>query len=141
MNEAPGHLYTRQEDIARMEALVSQLPDEAVVELHLTDGGAITGVVTTRPSVQVFRDGDGHEGFNAVVRIDDHRRPDVTHYLWLDRIASVTPLGSACCRSCRPPSSPDPTTVKPSPWWWTIRPATSAASRTATSAAARSKCG
>lgn len=95
MSEAPGHLYTRQEDIARMEALVSQLPDEAVVELHLTDGGSITGVVTTRPSVQVFRDGDGHEGFNAVVRIDDHRRPDVTHYLWLDRIASVTSMGSA----------------------------------------------
>ena len=68
---------------------------EAVVELHLTDGGSITGVVTTRPSVQVFRDGDGHEGFNAVVRIDDHRRPDVTHYLWLDRIASVTSMGSA----------------------------------------------
>ena len=88
MSAAPEHLYTRQEDIARMEALVSQLPDEAVVELHLTDGGSI-------PSVQVFRDGDGHEGFNAVVRIDDHRRPDVTHYLWLDRIASVTPLGSA----------------------------------------------
>ena len=58
MNGAPGHLYTRQEDIARMEALVSQLPDEAVVELHLTDGGSITGVVTTRPSVQVFRDGE-----------------------------------------------------------------------------------
>ena len=74
MSEAPGHLYTRQEDIARMEALVSQLPDEAVVELHLTDGGSITGVVTTRPSVQVFRDGDGHEGFNAVVRIDTRKK-------------------------------------------------------------------
>ena len=95
MNGAPGHLYTRQEDIARMEALVSQLPDEAMVELRLADGGSITGVITTRPSMQVFRDRDGHEGFNAVVRIDDHRRPDVTHYLWLDRIASVTPLGSA----------------------------------------------
>ena len=95
MNEAPGHLYTRQEDIARMEALVSQLPDEAVVELRLADGGSITGVITTRPSMQVFRDRDGHEGFKAVVRSDDHRRPDVTHDLWPDRIASVTPLGSA----------------------------------------------
>ncbi|WP_416383606.1 DUF3247 family protein, partial [Pseudomonas sp. BJa3] len=57
MNQAPEHLYTRQDDIARMEALVTQLPDEAVVELHLTDGGSITGIVTTRPSVQVFRDG------------------------------------------------------------------------------------
>jgi hypothetical protein len=95
MSQAPEHLYTRQDDIARMEALVMQLPDEAVVELHLTDGGSITGIVATRPSVQVFRDGDGHEGFNAVVRIDDRKRPRVTHYLWLDRIASVTALGSA----------------------------------------------
>lgn len=95
MNQAPAHLYTRQDDIARMEALVLQLPDEAMVELHLADGGSITGVVTTRPSVQVFRDGEGHEGFNAVVRIDDRKRPDVTHYLWLNRIASVTALGSA----------------------------------------------
>jgi hypothetical protein len=95
MNQTPEHLYTRQDDIARMEALVLQLPDEAVVELRLTDGGSITGVITTRPSVQVFRDGEGREGFNAVVRIDDHRRPDVTHYLWMDRIAAVTRLGSA----------------------------------------------
>ncbi len=95
MSPSPEHLYTRQDDIARMEALVTQLPDEARVELHLTDGGSITGIVTTRPSVQVFRDSDGQEGFNAVVRIYDQRRPDVTHYLWLDRIASVTALGSA----------------------------------------------
>mgnify|MGYP006170885881 CR=1 FL=1 len=58
-------------------------------------GGTITGVVPARPTVQVFRDAQGGEGFNAVVRIEDHTRPDVTHYLWLDRIASVTPLGSA----------------------------------------------
>ena len=95
MNEAPEHLYTGQDDIARMEALVRRLPDEAVVELRLVDGGSITGVVTTRPAVQLFRGPDGGEGFNAVVRIDDHKRPDVTHYLWLDRIASVTAWGSA----------------------------------------------
>ena len=48
-----------------------------------------------RVRLVVFRDADGHEGFNAVVRIDDSKRPNVVHYLWLDRIASVTPLGSA----------------------------------------------
>jgi hypothetical protein len=30
-----------------------------------------------------------------VVRIDDGARPHVAHFLWLDRIASVTALGSA----------------------------------------------
>ncbi|WP_334177299.1 DUF3247 family protein [Pseudoxanthomonas sp.] len=95
MTQAPGHLYTQQADIARMEALVLQLPDEARVEVRLVDGGSITGTVPVRPSVQVFRDAAGNEGFNAVVRIDDTTRPNVVHYLWLDRIASVTVLGSA----------------------------------------------
>jgi len=94
MTEAPRHLYTRQADIARMEALIRQLPDEAVVEIRLADGGSITGTVPVRPSVQVFRDADGGEGFNAVVRIDDSKRPNVVHYLWLDRIASVIQRGT-----------------------------------------------
>mgnify|MGYP006201302963 FL=1 len=94
MTEAPQHLYTRQADIARMEALIQQLPDEVSVEIQLADGGSITGTVPARPTVQVFRDADGHEGFNAVVRIDDSKRPNVVHYLWLDRIATVTALGT-----------------------------------------------
>lgn len=95
MPQAPQHLYTQQADIARMEALIQQLPDEARVEIRLTEGGSITGTVPARPAVQVFRDAQGHEGFNAVVRIDDSTRPDVVHYLWLDRIAAVTVLGSS----------------------------------------------
>lgn len=92
MTQQPQHLYTHQDDIARLEALTLQLPDEACVEVRLTDGDCVTGTVTVRPSVQVFRDADGREGFNAAVRIDDRER---THYLWLDRIASVTRRGSA----------------------------------------------
>ncbi|CAN7479661.1 DUF3247 family protein [Pseudoxanthomonas sp. LjRoot143] len=94
MTEAPPHLYTQQADIARLEAMILQLPDEAVVRLDLNDGGSITGTVAVRPAVQVFRDTDGHEGFNAVVRIDDRHRPQVAHYLWLDRIVTVTALGT-----------------------------------------------
>ncbi len=59
----------------------------------LDNGNAMARVsIATK---EVFRDGDGHEGFNAVVRIDDRERLSVSHYLWLDRIASVTALGSA----------------------------------------------
>lgn len=95
MIETPERLYTRQADIERIEALVRELPDEALVELHLTDGARVTGIVSTRPSVQVFRDADGAEGFNAVVRIDDHNDPRRAHYLWMDRIQAVVHLGSA----------------------------------------------
>ncbi len=95
MTGAPPHLYMRQDDIARLEAMVLQLPDEAVVRLDLNDGGTLTGTVAARPAVQLFRDAEGQSGFNAVVRIDDRQRPQVAHYLWLDRIVAVTALGTA----------------------------------------------
>lgn len=95
MIETPGHLYTQQADIRHLEALIQELPDEAKVELHLTDGGRVAGTVSTRPTVQVFRDRDGAQGFNAVVRIDDQLHPEHAHYIWMDRIAQVVHLGSA----------------------------------------------
>ncbi len=95
MTDVAERLYTDQDDIARLESIAAQLPDEAVVELHLTDGDVITGTVVMRPIVQVFRDAAGNEGINAMVRLDDHARPDGPHYLWLDRIASVVKLGSS----------------------------------------------
>lgn len=95
MIEVPQHLYTRQADIQHLEALIQELPDEAMVELRLTDGARVAGTVSTRPSVQVFRDPEGAQGFNAVVRIDDRQDPDHAHYIWMDRIAEVVHLGSA----------------------------------------------
>lgn len=95
MHEVPQHLYTRQDDIQHLEALIQALPDEARVELHLTDGTRVSGIVSTRPSVQVFRDADGAQGFNALLRIDDQQHPEQAHYLWLDRIARIVHLGSA----------------------------------------------
>lgn len=89
----PEHLYTQRADIARIEALIAQLPQEARVELRLTDGSRVAGTVSTRPSMQTFRHADGAEGSNAGVRIDDRAHPATAHYLWVDRIASVTSLG------------------------------------------------
>ena len=95
MIETPERLFTTQTEIARVEALVQALPDEAVVELHLVDGKVVVGTVSMRPSVQVFRDVDGNEGVNAVVRLDDRDNQAHTHYLWMDRIDSVVRLGSS----------------------------------------------
>ena len=52
------------------------------------------GVVSVRPSMQVFRNDEGVEGFNAVVRIDDQKDPGRAYYLWMDQISEVLRLGS-----------------------------------------------
>jgi hypothetical protein len=91
----PPHLYARRSDIDRLEALIMQLPQEARVELQLLDGSVLRGTVSMQPSMQVFRHADGTSGSNAGVRLDDRLHPEQAHYLWIDRIASVTRLGRA----------------------------------------------
>ncbi len=88
-------IYTDQADIALLEARAAQLPDEAKVELVLIDGSKLQGVVSVRPTVQMFRDNDGDEGINGIVRIDDAADPAQAHYLWLDEILEVHRAGTA----------------------------------------------
>lgn len=95
MGQLAEHVYTEQRDIARIESWVEQLDDEARVEIHLADGARVDGYVAARPTIQVFRDGEGREGMNAVVRIDDAVAPEHAHYVWLDRIVDVRRVGTA----------------------------------------------
>ncbi len=95
MSQLAEHVYTEQRDIARIESWAEQLDDEARVEIQLADGARVDGYVTARPTIQVFRDGDGREGLNALVRIDDAAAPECAHYLWLDRIIDVRRVGTA----------------------------------------------
>jgi hypothetical protein len=95
MARTAQNVYTGQHDIAMLEARAAQLPDEAKVEVLLVQGHRVTGVVTTRPIIQLFYDEDGREGFNGVLRIDDARDAGQTHFLWLDEILEVVVLGTA----------------------------------------------
>lgn len=95
MTQFAEQVYTEQRDIARIESWAEQLQDEAMVAVRLADGGRVEGVVTARPTIQVFRDGDGREGLNAMVRIDDAGDPTCAHYLWLDRIVDIRRTGTA----------------------------------------------
>jgi uncharacterized protein DUF3247 len=95
MSQIAEQVYTEQRDIARIESWAEQLQDEAVVAIELSDGGRVEGVVTVRPTIQVFRDAGGREGLNAVVRIDDASDPGRAHYLWLDRIVDIQRIGTA----------------------------------------------
>lgn len=92
MSRVAERVYTDDADIARLEALVLQLGDEARVELLLVDGSTVTGAVAVRPTVQTFLDPQGEEGINGVVRIDDAADPSRLHWIWLDTIREVRPL-------------------------------------------------
>lgn len=89
MSRVADRVCTSDEDIARLEELVTLLPDEARVELVLEDGTSITGAVAVRPTVQTFLDPGGREGINGLLRIDDAADPARLHWVWLDRIREV----------------------------------------------------
>lgn len=95
MGRIAERVHTDQREIERIEALAAELPDEAIVELEMDDGRSIAGVVSVRPTVQVFRDAHDNEGINALVRIDDATDQAQAHYVWVDRIVRIRHRGSA----------------------------------------------
>lgn len=95
MGQIADHVYTEQADIALIESRIVALPDEAIVELTMGDGRKLKGVVSARPSIQTFRNPQGEEGINALLRIDDLQQPQRAHYLWLDEVTGIVHIGSA----------------------------------------------
>jgi hypothetical protein len=95
MNELPERVVTGPDGIDRLNALIAALDDEEQVQLVLADGRTVEGVVAARPSLQVFRDVQGEDGSNALLRLEPLAGDGRPHYLWLDTIARVVRLGSA----------------------------------------------
>jgi hypothetical protein len=89
MSKYAQKVYTDPTDIAGLEALVAQLPDNVRVSIVEHDGTTTTGVVGVMPTLQAFRDADEQEGTNGVVRIEDADLPDGFRSIWLDRIKRV----------------------------------------------------
>lgn len=94
MGSQAKRVCTDQISISRLELLVEQLPANGQVVLVMQDGSTCDGVVSARPSVQVFRDSDAQEGINARVLL---QRPDVPGWrrnIWLDQVMRVEHLDS-----------------------------------------------
>ncbi|MEO8365040.1 MAG: DUF3247 family protein [Pseudoxanthomonas sp.] len=94
MTKIVERVHTRQDEIALLESRIAELPDEAIVEITLDDGRKLKGLVTVRPTLQTFRDADGQEGVNAVLRLDDLEQPGQSHQVWLDRVSNIFHMGS-----------------------------------------------
>ena len=94
MGREAACVFTDEDGIRRLESLVHQLPANSHVVVLLQDGSRCDGVVSVRPSVQVFRDHDDREGINATVELE---RPDVPGWnrrIWLDQVVRVEHLDS-----------------------------------------------
>ena len=94
MTAIAERVHTRQDEIALIESRIAELPDEAIVEITLDDGRKLKGLVTVRPTLQTFRDSEGREGVNSLLRLDDLEQPGHSHQVWLDRVSEIFHMGS-----------------------------------------------
>jgi len=95
MSRTAPRLHTDANEIARLEALLPELPGERRVQVTLHDGRRLLGTVAVRPTVQQYRDEAGNEGMNGQLRLDDLDQPQQWHLIWLDEIAQVRELEHA----------------------------------------------
>ncbi|TAL87187.1 MAG: DUF3247 family protein [Rhodanobacter sp.] len=94
MSRKAQDVLTDDESIRKLESLVHELQGNSHVVVFLRDGSTCEGVVTVRPSVQVFRDHEEREGINAELQLE---RPDVPTWhrrIWLDQIVRIEHLDS-----------------------------------------------
>lgn len=94
MGRTAEHVYTDQDSIHHLEALVGELPTNGHVRLWLKHGGACDGVISERPNVQVFRDPGEQEGINGEVQLERPEAPSWHRWVWLDEIERVEHLDS-----------------------------------------------
>ncbi len=94
MGQLAQHVYTDSAAIARLTDLIGQLTGNARVAVTCKDGKRYAGIVCVRPTVQAFRDRDGVEGINGVLRLEDASAPGGERRIWLDQIDHVQRLDS-----------------------------------------------
>jgi hypothetical protein len=89
MGQLAPRVCTETADVARLEDLINRLPGSAQVTVECAGGDRYSGLVCIRPTTQAFRDSNGAEGINGLLRLEDASAPGGERHIWLDRIARV----------------------------------------------------
>lgn len=89
MTRRAARVHSDRNRVEQMAALCARLDEEERVSVGLDDGSRVTGVVLAKPSLQTFFDGDGNEGLNAVVKLDDVDGSGRARSYWLDTVVDV----------------------------------------------------
>lgn len=84
------HVHTDPTEVARLEALIRDLPGNARVAITLRDGTVQRGLVAVLPSLQLFIDPQHREGLNGLFKLE--LAGGGTAELWLDQIERVEHL-------------------------------------------------
>lgn len=95
MSQLPPRIHRDRDEVAVIEDRILHLHDEARMRLTLRDGRVVAGTVSVRPTIETFRDADGEEGHNALLRLDDLDDPAVPHYVWVGEIVEMERLGTS----------------------------------------------
>jgi hypothetical protein len=94
MGQLADRVYVQRKDVQHLEHLVDELAVNARVNLHLFNGQTMEGIVAVTPTVQVFRDAEGQEGINGVVKLVNPNRPKWDGLVWLGDIEDLEHLDS-----------------------------------------------
>lgn len=94
MSQQAEHVYNDPARLARLEVLVGQLPPNGHVNVSLRNGTVYDGIVCARPSMEIFRDQEGREGFNALLRLGRAGMSEWSRYIWLDEISRIEHMDS-----------------------------------------------
>ncbi|HET6587358.1 MAG TPA: DUF3247 family protein [Oleiagrimonas sp.] len=89
MGQLAPRVFVESAAVRQLEALIYRLPGNAQVAVKCDDGKTYSGIVCVRPTVQTFRDNNGAEGLNGVLRLEDATAPGGERRIWLDRIVQV----------------------------------------------------
>lgn len=89
MGKQAPTVCTTNADIERIGTLITQLPNNARVTVACRDNSQYSGIVCIQPTVQAFRDRDGVEGINGVLRLEDASAASGEQRIWLDQIEHV----------------------------------------------------
>lgn len=112
-------VYTRQQDIDRIQALIVELDNDDRVELTLDDGRVLRGIVAFKPTIQQFYDRGGREGSNAIVRLDQPALDAPEQAGWtdvfLDRVVRLRHLDRHELEPWYPPASDGASTADRTP--------------------------
>ena len=93
MARIADRIHTGQPAIDRLQALVKDLDNGHRVSLLMDDGEVVQGIVTVKPTLQVFFGHGGDQGMNAVLRLVGPalERPGQAGWrdVWLDQVREV----------------------------------------------------
>ena len=101
MGQIADRVYIRPEDIQRLEKWVEELAVNARVSIQLRNHGTVEGIVAVTPTVQIFRDPEGQEGVNGVVKLIDTIESDWSALVWLGDIEQIRHLDSVTMGSSK----------------------------------------